>query len=176
MAAETPKTDSYGEAAASGGLPQFDFSTWASQIFWLVLVFGALYFILATFILPRIGRNIAERTDRINDDLDEAASFQSQAEEAEKAYTRILADARAKGMHISEETRKSVEDTVDKEIAEAEAVADREASLAELRIRKTKAKAMESVETVSANVATDVVKALTGKKVTAAIVRAATSN
>jgi len=176
MAAETPKTDSYGEAAAAGGLPQFDFSTWASQIFWLVLVFGALYFILATFILPRIGRSIAERADRINDDLDEAASFQSQAEEAEKSYPRILADARAKAMNVSEATRKSVEETVANEVAEAEAAAEREASLAEARIRKTKAKAMENVETVSIEAATYVVEALTGKKVTAATVRAALSN
>lgn len=173
MAAETPKTDSYGEAAATGGLPQFDFSTWGSQIFWLILVFAALYFILATFILPRIGQNIADRTDRISDDLDQAANFQAQAEEAEKAYTNILADARAKAMNVSESTRKSVEEDISKEVEAAEALAEREAEVAEQRIRKAKTEALASVEAVAEDAAADVLKALTGKTFTAATVRAA---
>ncbi|WP_427449797.1 F0F1 ATP synthase subunit B' [Litorimonas sp. WD9-15] len=172
MAADTPKTDTYGEAAASGGLPQFDFTTWASQIFWLLLVFGVLYFILSTFILPRIGQNIADRTDRISDDLDQAANFQAQAEETEKSYTKILADARAKSMNVSEATRNAVEEDIAKEIEAAEAVAEREAVVAEARIRKSRDAALESVETVAVEAAGDVLEALTGKTFTAAKIRA----
>ena len=65
MMAEKETYKGAADQAASGGLPQLDYSTWASQIFWLFLVFGALYFVLATFILPRLREGLSERSDRI---------------------------------------------------------------------------------------------------------------
>jgi len=59
MAAEAnPNYDAVDQAAA-GGLPQLDYSTWFNQIFWLVLVFAALYICLlytsdAADDLPRV--------------------------------------------------------------------------------------------------------------------------
>ena len=51
MAAETAHSDgTHAADAASGGLPQFAFETWTSQIFWLVVTFAVLYFVLAKFI------------------------------------------------------------------------------------------------------------------------------
>ncbi len=176
MAAEATKIDTYGEAASTGGLPQFDLSTWASQIFWLLIVFGLIYFVLATFILPRIGQSIADRTDRVRDDLDQAAAFQSQAEEAEKSYTQILADARAKAMNVAEATKKSVEEDILKEIEATDALANRESELAEKRIQEAKTTALKSVETVAVDAAGDVIEILTGKKITAAIIRASLTN
>jgi len=42
MAANPAHSDGTHSAdAASGGLPQFAFETWTSQIFWLVITFGA---------------------------------------------------------------------------------------------------------------------------------------
>ena len=89
MMAEKETYKGAADQAASGGLPQLDYSTWASQIFWLFLVFGALYFVLATFILPRLREGLSERSDRISDDLDQASNMQREAEEARK-LTHVL--------------------------------------------------------------------------------------
>jgi len=176
MAAETDKTYGAAEQAASSGLPQLDLSTWFNQIFWLVLVFGALYFLLSTFILPRLREGISDREDRISDDLDQASNMQREAEEAEKAYNRSLADARAKAMNVAESTKKSVDEEIAKDIEAADADMQRSADAAEANIRKVKTQALSNIEAIANETAAEVVSSLTGKKLTAAAVSAAMPN
>ena len=40
--------------AAEAGMPQLDPKYWASQAFWLILVFSVLYISIAKFYLPKI--------------------------------------------------------------------------------------------------------------------------
>jgi len=176
MAAEAPHTDSYGEATASAGLPQFDFSTWASQIFWLAVVFAGLYFVLATFILPRLRDGISNREDRIRDDLDKAENMQRDAQEAEKAYNHALADARAKAMNVAETTKQSVDAEIASELEAADADMERQAEIAEANIREIKTKALANIETIAGETASEVVSSLIGKAPTAAVVRSALTN
>ncbi|MEX0645816.1 MAG: hypothetical protein WD076_10925, partial [Parvularculaceae bacterium] len=56
--------EAHGESA-SGGLPQLDLSTWPSQLFWLAIFFSGLYWLMASYFLPRIGGTIEDRRDRI---------------------------------------------------------------------------------------------------------------
>jgi len=175
MAAEDTTYDSAGQAA-SAGLPQLDPSTWVNQIFWLVIVFAALYFLLSMFILPRLREGISDREDRISDDLDQASHMQREAEEAEKAYNQALSDARAKAMNVAETTKQSVDAEIAKEIEAADASMDRQAEVAEANIRKIKTKALANIESIAAETAVDVVSTLTGKAPTAAAVRAAMTN
>ena len=172
MAAETSYDVDAADAAA-GGLPQLDVSTWASQIFWLAVTFAVLYFALSRFILPALRDTIANRSDRIADDLDSASRMQREAEEAEKAYEQALRDARAKASNVAESTRKSVDDEIAAELAAADAEAEAQAGLAEGRIRDIKAAALSNIDSVAADVAGTLVKELTGKSVTAATVNAA---
>ena len=173
MAAEKNIPHGAAEQAASGGLPQLDLSTWFNQIFWLVLVFAVLYFLLATFILPRLREGISDREDRISDDLDQASNMQREAEEAEKAYNRSLADARAKAMNVAETTKQSVDAEIAAEIEAADANMERQANVADANIRKIKTKALANIETIASETAIEIVSSLTGKAPTAAAVRAA---
>lgn len=172
MAAKTDKV----EQASSGGLPQLDPSTWANQIFWLIIVFAALYFLLSTFILPRLREGISDREDRISDDLDQASNMQREAEEAEKAYNRSLADARAKAMNVAETTKQSIDAEIAAEIEAADASLEKQADVAEANIRTIKAKALSNIESIASETAVEVVSTLTGKAPTAAAVRAAMPN
>jgi len=171
MAAEnTHATDAthHAEAAASGGLPQFDFSTWSSQITWLIIVFGLLYFILAKFILPKLGSTITERGDRIADDLDAASRMQREAEDAQKSYERALADAKAKAHNVAESTRQSVNDEIAKELEVADAQAAEQAVIAEARIKKIREGAMANIDSVASDAASEIVAKLLGKAPTKA--------
>ena len=168
-----PAIENAAEAAAQGGLPQFDTSTWASQIFWLAVTFAILYFALSRFILPSLRDTIATRSDRVADDLDTATRMQREAEEAEKNYETALRDARAKANNVAEATRKSVDDEIASELAAADAEADQQAEIAEGRIREIKAGALANLDSVAADVAQTVVGQLTGKSVTAAAARQA---
>lgn len=172
MAAKTPHT----EAATSAGLPQFDFSTWASQLFWLAIVFACLYFVLATFILPRLREGISTREDRIRDDLDNAENMQREALEAEKAFNHSLADARAKAMNVAEATKQSVDAEIASELEAADSDLENQAAIAEANIRDIKNKALANIESIAADAAIEVVSSLTGKAPTAAAVRSAMTN
>ena len=162
------------ESASSGGLPQFDPSSFPSQLFWLAVTFSFFYWIMSSFILPRLGSAIEERRDRIADDLDQASEFKRQAEDAEAAYNKALADAKAKAQSIASQTR----ETLDTEIAEMSADADAKAAAAldaaEARIADMKqqasAKVREAaVETTRALVETLIDETPTAENVSAAL-------
>ena len=51
--------------AAEAGMPQLDPKYWASQAFWLILVFSVLYFSIAKFYLPKIKNNLDDREKSI---------------------------------------------------------------------------------------------------------------
>ena len=53
------------QSTESGGMPQLNPEFWVSQIFWLVISFGALYLILSKFILPKISANLEMRKSEI---------------------------------------------------------------------------------------------------------------
>lgn len=159
------------DAAASGGLPQFDVSTWTSQIFWLALTFAVLYFALSRFILPNLRDTLATRSDRIADDLDSASRMQREAEEAEKAYETSLNDARAKAANLAESTRQSVDAEIKAELDAADADADAQSAVAEKRIREIKTAALSNIESVAADVTQSVFEAVTGKSVTATVAK-----
>lgn len=160
VAAAAEIEDAAHDAAGSAGLPQLDPSTWPSQIFWLIVTFGFLYWVMSSFILPRLGGMIEERRDRIADDLDQAAEFKHRAEEAEAAYDKALADAKAKAQAIAAETR----ETLDAEIAVMQQEADEKASAAleaaEGRINDMKEQATAKVREAAVETTRSIVEAL----------------
>lgn len=165
-------------AEETGGLPQLDMQTYPSQIFWLAITFGALYWIMSAIVLPRLGGTIEERRDRIADDLDQAAEFRRQAEEAEAAYNQALADARAKAQAIAAETRDEVDAEINDMQAEASEKIDDQLAAAEERITAMKDDASAKVREAAADVTRSVVSALidetpTDDAINAAITRAA---
>jgi len=156
-----------GEAATSG-MPQFAIETFASQITWLVITFGILYFVLSRFILPKIGNTISNRHNRIADDLDTASRMQREAEEAEKAYERVLADAKAKAHNVAESTRTSINEEIEREIETADAEAAVQAEKSEIKIAGIRKAALSNIDGIAKDVASDIVKKFTGKSPTAA--------
>ena len=67
---------------AEGAFPPFDASTYPSQLFWLALTFGFLFWFMSKIIVPRIGGILEMRQDRIAQDLDKAHELKSEADEA----------------------------------------------------------------------------------------------
>lgn len=160
-------------AAETAGMPQLDPSSWGSQIFWLFLTFAVLYFALSRFILPKLRDTIANRSDRIADDLDSATRMKQEAEEAEKAYETSLRDARAKALNVAESTRQSLDAEIKAELDAADAEADRESETADGRIREIKEAALSNIDAVAAEVAGTLVTELTGKSVSGTALKAA---
>ena len=69
-------------------MPQFDFTTYLSQLFWFALCFATLYFFASLVILPRIKSIITNRNNLIDTDKSIANDLEGTAKsifnEAEK--------------------------------------------------------------------------------------------
>ncbi len=145
---------------AAPGMPQLDFSTFPNQIFWLVVTLIAIYLILSKVALPRIGSVLAERQGTLTNDLAAAEDLKRQAAEAEDAYNKALADARAEAQRIAEETRAEIQAVLADATAKADEQIAAKATESEARISAIQANATQSVEDVARDVAGDVITAV----------------
>jgi F-type H+-transporting ATPase subunit b len=165
---ETTTTDTHGATTAGteahdapGVFPPMDTTKYPSQIFWLIIFFGLLYWLMKR-ILPRIGRIIEARKGQIDGDLTRAQALKDETEAAIKAYEKSLGDARSKANEIARETRDVVTKGIDAEVAKVNSSLSAKIAEAEARIAASKARAMESIETIAADSAKDIVAALGG--------------
>src|SRR5690606_10104744 len=163
------------DAAHAGGFPPFDAATFESQIVWLVLSFIALYLLMSRVAMPRIASVLEERRDRIADDLDQAAQFKRQTDEAIEAYETALAEARAKAQGIAQETRDMLNAETEKQRVAIEARLAEKIADAEKKIAATKEAALQNVRAVSVEVADAIVTQLLGEADRAAAERAVDS-
>ena len=158
---------------ASGGLPQLDFTTFPSQIFWLAVTCIVLFHLMNKVALPRIASVLEERADAIADDLDRAEEFKRRATEAEAAYQQALVDARAKAQGIVAETRAEIQKDVDAAMAKADAEISARAAESEKRIREIRDSAMTAVAEVANDTAAAVVEAVMPDVMDGAAIKAA---
>ncbi len=154
------------------GMPQLDFSTFGNQIFWLVLTLGIIYFVLAKIALPRIAAVLAERQGTITSDIAAAENLKQKAVEAEEAYNKALADARAKAGEIVAEAKAEIQAELDVAAAKADAKIAAKAAESEVEIAKVRASAVESVKAVAKDTTKEILGAM-GSKADAKAVTAA---
>ncbi|ANB32701.1 F0F1 ATP synthase subunit B' [Rhodovulum sulfidophilum] len=160
MATELEAAEAAGHAADAVGMPQLDFSTYPNQIFWLVVTLFAIYFVLSRIALPRIGAVLAERQGTISNDIAVAEELKLQAQEAERAYEKALADARAEAQRIVAEAKAEIKADLDAATAKADAEIAARSAEAEAQIAEIRAGALESVTEVARTTAVDVVAAM----------------
>ena len=170
----TVTTEAAGEygadaAASAPGMPQLNFDHWGNQIFWLLITLAVIYFVLSRIALPRIAAVLAERQGTITNDLAKAEELKRQAGEAEQAYDKALADARAEAQNIIAEAKaeiaaelKVATDKADAEIAAR--TAESEKAISEIR-----AGALDNVKEVARDTAEALVTALGGRADSAAL-------
>lgn len=154
-------------AEQSSGLPQLNQPDWAPQLIWLAITFGALYFILSRWSLPRITEVIEERQNRIQRDLDEADRLKTETEKAIAAYEQELATARGRASSIARETRERLAAEVEEERARVEAQVNAKLGEAEKRITEMKAKALAQVNEIATDTASSIVEKLIGAETSA---------
>ena len=162
MATETT-TSASACVDASGsaiGMPQLCPEWFTNQIFWLVIALLATFFVLSKIALPRIAAVLAERSGTISNDLASAEDLKRKAVEAEEAYNKALADARAEAQSIAAQTRADIKADLDDAIAKADAEIAAKAAEGEAKIAEIRAGAMESVSEVAKDVAAEIVTAL----------------
>lgn len=138
---------------------------YASQLFWLAIVFALIYFGIGRAMVPRIERTIDDRDARISGDLDAAETARAAASTLDHDYhagldtarstaLRDVTEARAKATAASEKRVKTGDDKLAIALAEATA-----------RISTSRDSAMAEIEAATAEAVQDIVAKLSGVKV-----------
>ncbi|MBA4790833.1 MAG: F0F1 ATP synthase subunit B [Pseudomonadota bacterium] len=150
------------EGHGDGGFPPFDPRHFFSQIIWLLLTFGALYVLMSRVTLPRIGRILEERHDRIARDLEEAGQRRAESEAAQAAYEKALVEARGKANSIAGEARNRLAAESEANRKSLEATLATRLEEAERRIEATKSEALSHVRGIAVDTAQAIVNTLVG--------------
>jgi len=134
-------------------MPQFDPSTFGSQILWLVISFAGLYWALTRLTLPRIVEVLEARQSKIDDDLDRAVELEQRARDVLAAYEAAVEAAKAEAQGV---VRQGVEEMAaeaqkrHRELAETLAL---QVSEAEARIAAGKQSALANIRQVAGEAA-----------------------
>jgi F-type H+-transporting ATPase subunit b len=139
-----------------------------SQLFWLLLVFGIIYFAIGRGMVPKIQSVVDDRDKKISDDLAAAQKARDDAEKVEAAYRERIEATRADAMKLAAEAKQDAAREVEKRLAAIDAEIGKRTDEAQARIRDAADKARRELEPVAAEAASQLVTKLTGKTVTSA--------
>jgi F-type H+-transporting ATPase subunit b len=142
--------------------------TYASQFFWLLIVFGLIYFTIGKGMLPKIEANIDARDRKIADDLAAAERARAEADNLGDSGTADLAAARLVVQAKSAEAKAKSAKDAEQRLAKADAEVGAKLASAEADLAKATSAAMASIETVAAEAAAEIVAKLSGAKVSSA--------
>jgi len=142
-------------------------ATYASQIFWLLLTFGIVFFVVGRSMLPQVQKTIDGRDASIASDLAAATAARNAADTAEEAWrTRDQANREAAAGLITE-ARARASKATEATLAEANAQQAASVAAAEADIRDAKGRALGELEAVAAEAAQDIVLRVSATTVTA---------
>ena len=154
-------------------MPQLDPSSYLSQIFWLVITFGAMFLIMWRVAVPKIADVLEARQYRITDNHAKAEELNREAEEAYDAYQTSLAEARSEAHEeVAAVNQKVAEEQAEKEAAQQEKL-NAKIRESEAEIDKAVMSAIEGVESTAVEVSEAAVEKLLGESVDKATVEKA---
>ena len=150
--------------SAEAGMPQLDPKYWASQAFWLILVFVILYISLSKFYLPKIKSNLDNRENKIKEDLENANKFKEQSEAKLKEYGLILDKAKKEVNKIHFDSKTALDKDIQskKEVIEKEI--EKEILKAQKEISELKKNSISSIQNISENITANIIENISGDK------------
>lgn len=135
---------------------------YASQLFWLAIVFAAVYFGIGRFMVPKIERTIDDRNARIAADLTAAQEARDIARSSEQGYMASLDGARGQALKLVNESRARAAAATEAAIKAGNADQEKALADATARIGAAKAAALAEVESTTADAVTAIVAKLSG--------------
>ena len=158
--------------AAEAGMPQLDPTYWASQAFWLILVFTILYISIAKFYLPKIKNNLDDRENKIKEDLDSANKYKDLSELKLKEYEKILEDSKKEVLKIQLESKNKLDKDIQtkKEVMEKEI--ENEINKAQKEISELKRNSILDIQNISKDITSSIIKSISGDELNESSIKA----
>lgn len=139
-----------------------------SQLFWLAITLGFIYFVIGRGMVPRIQSTVDKRDERIAEDLAIAEQARAKADEIEEAYRQRMDASRAEAMKATAAAKQEAARKIEKRVNKANASNQAKLEKAEARIRAARESARAEIAAVSAELTQDVVAKVAGLKISKA--------
>ncbi len=159
--------------AAEAGMPQLDPEYWASQAFWLILVFTLLYVSISKFYLPKIKNNLENRENKIKEDLENASKFKEQSEAKLKEYELILENAKKEVLKIHLDSKNILNKDIQSKKEAMEKDIEKEILKAHKEITELKKNSISSIKNISENIVLNIIENISGDKLNESSIKAA---
>lgn len=143
-------------------MPQFEPSSFASQIFWLIVFFTVVFLFAWRIALPRIAATIDNRHQRVDSDIARAEELASEAEDVLAAYEAELAKARANAQEQLHQAAEEATEESEKRNAALTEKLSADADAAHARINEARQAAMANVSELVEDIASQAVERLIG--------------
>jgi len=166
-------TSEFNLLAAEAGMPQLDPTYWASQAFWLILIFTALYLALSNLFIPKIKDSIDNRENKIKDDLDEAHKLKNLAEQKLKEYETSLDNAKKEVQKILFESKNKLNLEIQSKKKIFKIEIESEIKVAEKEIKNLKKESLKNISTISEEIASKIIEQISGEPMNQSSIKAA---
>ena len=159
--------------AAGAGMPQLDPTYWASQAFWLILIFTLLYLTLSKMFIPKIKESIDNRDNKIKDDLDEAQKLKTIAEQKLKEYETTIEEAKKEVQKITFESKNKLNSEIQNKKKEIEEEINLELKNLEREIVNLQKNSVSSISAIAEEMTSKVIEMVSGEPLNQSSIKAA---
>jgi F-type H+-transporting ATPase subunit b len=147
--------------------------TFASQVFWMLIFFGLIFFVIGRGMVPKVMATVEARDKQIAGDLAAAEAARKAADSQEEAWRVAANQQRAEAQALIAKAKAEAAKTTETRLAGVNAVLDKRLAEAEDRIAGAREGALGEIEAVASEAASDIVARIAGVTVDAAAARAA---
>ena len=137
----------------------------SSQLFWLAVVFGIIFFVVGRGMLPKIQGTVELRDAKIAEDLERAQAARAEAEGTEAEWRQRMDAARAEAARLAQEAKQASARETEAKVSAAADQINLKVESAEQRIREAVVSARAEVEAVAAEATQEMIARLTGIQV-----------
>jgi F-type H+-transporting ATPase subunit b len=133
-----------------------------SQLFWLAITLGFIYFVIGRGMVPRILSTVDKRDEQISDDLAAAEQARVKADEIEEAYRQRMDASRAEAMKATAAAKQEASVRIEKLLGKSNAANQAKIEKAQGQIRTARESARAEIASVAAEITQDVVAKVAG--------------
>jgi len=136
-----------------------------SQLFWLAIALGFIFFVIARGMVPKIQATVDAREKKIAGDLEAAQAARAEADETEAAWRERMDAARAEAGRLAQDAKQKSAQQTEKKVKAAADKLNLKIESSEAKIREAVESARAEIESVAAEATQEMVARLTGLKV-----------
>ena len=147
---------------AEVGMPQLNPEFWASQIFWLILIFSTLYIVIWKIFLPKITDIIENRKSRIIGDLNETQKLKENAEKKLIEYNKIIESAKKEAKKVLEENKRKLENDIKSKKQKFNEEIEKELMSIEKEIKSLKKSSISGINKIAVEISSEIIRQIIG--------------